>query len=165
MSGVAGRSGRKRFVPTPDHRDLVKLLTTRGIPQEHIRQLIRNPQTGRPVSAKTLRRAFLTEIQTGKVEFACQIARFVMDTILGRKPVNAKPIKNERLRVTLAIFVAKTRLAWSEANYHQHVRDPIDAQDPRWSVQSLERLFNDLARPASKADGTIRCRPVDVGSI
>jgi hypothetical protein len=88
-----------------------------------------------------------------------------MDTILGRKPVNAKPIKNERLRVTLAIFVAKTRLAWSEANYHQHVRDPIDAQDPRWSVQSLERLFNDLARPASKADGTIRCRPVDVGSI
>src|SRR5215831_17565417 len=37
MSGVAGRSGRKRFVPTPDHRDLVKLLATRGIPQEHIR--------------------------------------------------------------------------------------------------------------------------------
>src|SRR5262245_15985042 len=46
MSGVAGRSGRKRFVPTPDHRDLVKLLTTRGTLQEHIRQLIRNPQTG-----------------------------------------------------------------------------------------------------------------------
>jgi hypothetical protein len=64
MSGVAGRSGRKRFVPTPEHCDLVKLLTTRGIPQEHIRQLVRNPQTGRPVSAKTLRRAFLTEIQT-----------------------------------------------------------------------------------------------------
>ena len=37
MSGVAGRSGRKRFVPTTDHRDLVKLfLATRGIPQEHI---------------------------------------------------------------------------------------------------------------------------------
>src|SRR5215813_6110217 len=26
----------------------------------------------------------LTEIQTGKVEFACQIARFVMDTPIGR---------------------------------------------------------------------------------
>ena len=47
MSGVAGRSGRKKFVPTPDHRDLVKLLAGRGIPQEHSRQLIRNPQTGR----------------------------------------------------------------------------------------------------------------------
>jgi hypothetical protein len=44
MSGVAGRSGRKRFVPTPEHCDLVKLLTTRGIPQEHIRQLVRNPR-------------------------------------------------------------------------------------------------------------------------
>jgi len=42
MSGVAGRSGRKKFVPTPVHRDLVKFLVTRGIPQEHIRQLIRN---------------------------------------------------------------------------------------------------------------------------
>ena len=108
MSGVVGRSGRKKFVPTPDHRELVKLLATRGIPQEYIRQLIRNPQTGRPVSIKTLERAFATEIQAAKVEFACQVARFVIDTILGRRPVNAKPIKNERLRVTLAIFYAKT---------------------------------------------------------
>lgn len=108
MSGVVGRSGRKKFVPTPDHRELVKLLATRGIPQEYIRRLIRNPQTARPVSIKTLERAFATEIKTAKVEFACQVARFVIDTILGRRPVNAEPIKNERLRVTLAIFYAKT---------------------------------------------------------
>jgi hypothetical protein len=43
-------------------------------------------------------------IKTAKVEFACQIARFVMDPILGRRPVNAKPIKNERLRITLDIL-------------------------------------------------------------
>lgn len=41
MFGVAGRSGRKKFVPTPDHRDLVKLLATRRILHEHIRRLIR----------------------------------------------------------------------------------------------------------------------------
>jgi hypothetical protein len=122
-------------------------LTTRGIPQEHIRQLIRNPQTGRPVSAKTLRRAFLTEIQTGKVEFACQIARFVMDTILGRRPVNAKPIKNERLRVTLAIFVAKVRLGWTVANYHQQVRGPID-EEHAW-----QRLDAKIARLAPRETG------------
>jgi hypothetical protein len=131
MSGVAGRSGRKKFVPTPDHRDLVTLLATRGIPQEYIRRLIRNPQTGRPVSIKTLERAFATEIKTAKVEFACQIARFVMDSILGRRSVNAKPIKNERLRATLAIFVAKTRLGWTVANRHHRVRGPIDAQESR----------------------------------
>jgi hypothetical protein len=131
MSGVAGRSGRKKFVPTPDHRDLVTLLATRGIPQEYIRRLIRNPQTGRPVSIKTLERAFATEIKTAKVEFACQIARFVMDSILGRRSVNAKPIKNERLRATLAIFVAKTRLGWTMPNRHHRVRGPTDAQESR----------------------------------
>jgi hypothetical protein len=165
MSGVAGRSGRKKFVPTPDQREVVKLLAGRGIPQEHIRRLIRNPQTGKPLSIKTLERAFATEIQTAKVELKLQVGRFIMDTILGRRPVNAKPIKNERVRATLAIFVAKTRLGWTVANRHQHVRDPIDAQDPRSSVQSLERLFNVLARRASKAEGTIQCRPVDGGSI
>jgi regulator of sirC expression with transglutaminase-like and TPR domain len=150
MSGVVGRSGRKKFVPTPDHRELVKLLATRGIPQEYIRRLIRNPQTGRPVSIKTLERAFATEIKTAKVEFACQIARFVMDSILGRRSVNTKPIKNERLRVTLAIFVAKTRLGWTVANRHHRVRGPIDAQE------SLERLDARIARlaPGFKAGET-----------
>jgi hypothetical protein len=83
-------------------------LATRGIPQEYIRQLIRNPHTEMPVSIKTLERAFATEIQAAKVEFPRQVARFIIDTILGRRPVNAKPIKNERLRLTLAIFYAKT---------------------------------------------------------
>jgi hypothetical protein len=146
MAGVVGRSGRKKFVPTPDHRELVKLLATWGIPQEFIRNL----QTGRPVSVKTLERAFATEIKTAKVEFACQIARFVMDSILGRRSVNAKPIKNERLRVTLAIFVAKTRLGWTVANRHHRVRGPIDAQE------SLERLDARIARlaPGFKAGET-----------
>ena len=114
MSGVAGRSGRKKFVPTPCDRRLVKLLAGRGIPQEHIRQLILNPQTGKPVSIKTLERAFATELKTAKGELNIQVARFVMDTILGRRPMNGKPIKNERLRVTLAIFFAKTRMGWRE---------------------------------------------------
>ena len=51
------------------------------------------------MSIRTLERAFATEIQAAKV------ARFIIDTILGRRPVNAKPIKNERLRLTLAIFI------------------------------------------------------------
>jgi len=107
MSGVAGRSGRKKFVPTPDHRDLVKLLATRGIPQEHIRQLIRNPQTGNPVSLKTFERAFATEITIARVELHLEVGTFIMDTILGRTPVNATPIKDEQARLKLTIFVAK----------------------------------------------------------
>jgi len=65
-----------------------------------------------------------------------------MDSILGRRSVNAKPIKDERLRVTLAIFVAKTRLGWTVPNRHHRVRSPIDAQE------SLERLDAKIARLA-----------------
>jgi hypothetical protein len=93
------------------------------------------------MSIKTLERAFATEIKTAKVEFACQIARFVMDTILGRKPINATPIKNERLRLTLAIFVAKTRLGWTVANRHQRVCGPIDAQRLRRSFEESSRRW------------------------
>ena len=65
-----------------------------------------------------------------------------MDSILGRRSVNAKPIKDERLRVTLAIFVAKTRSGWTVPNRHHRVRSPIDAQE------SLERLDAKIARLA-----------------
>jgi hypothetical protein len=64
-------------VPTPVHRNLVKLLAGRGIPQEHIRQLILNPQTGKPLSIKTLERAFTTEIKTAKVELNLRVGRFI----------------------------------------------------------------------------------------
>jgi hypothetical protein len=145
MSGVAGRSGRKKFVPTPDQREVVKLLAGRGILQEHIRRLIRNPQTGKPLSIKTLERAFATEIQTAKVELKLQVARFAMDTILGRRPVNAKPIKNERVRVTLAIFFAKTRMGWTVANRRQSVDPPIDLEDAQQSLdKKIARLMRSL---------------------
>jgi hypothetical protein len=104
LSLRSGRSGRKKFVPTPDHRDLVKLLATPGIPQE----LIRNPQTGKPVSLKTFKRAFATEIKIARVELHFQVGMFIIDTILGRRPVNATPIKDEQARLMLIIFFAKT---------------------------------------------------------
>jgi hypothetical protein len=57
-------------VPTAINRK-VKLLAGRGIPQEHIRQLVRNPQTGKPVSVKTLERAFATEINASRPSSFC----------------------------------------------------------------------------------------------
>jgi hypothetical protein len=77
-------------------------------------RFIINPQTGKPLSIKTLELAFETEIQTAKVELNFQVGRFIMDTILGRRPVNFKPIKNEQERARLAIFFAKTRMGWRE---------------------------------------------------
>jgi hypothetical protein len=88
----------------------------------------------------------LTEIKTAKVELKVQVARLIMDTILGRQPVNAKPIKDERVRARLAIFVAETRMGWSVANCHQRVCDPIDVEHVR------RRLHARIARLARDSD-------------
>jgi hypothetical protein len=40
MSGVAGRSGRKAFVPDPEQRNIVRTSTGWGIPQQHICRLV-----------------------------------------------------------------------------------------------------------------------------
>jgi hypothetical protein len=81
---------------------------------EHICQLITNPQTGKPLSVKTLVLAFATEIMTGEAELKLRVGRFLIDTILGRKPVDAKPITDELVRGRLAIFFAEAYLGWGE---------------------------------------------------
>jgi len=55
MSGQPGRSGRKTFVPTADQRNAVKTMSALGISEDKIRLAIINPQTGKPLSAPTLR--------------------------------------------------------------------------------------------------------------
>jgi len=40
-----------------------------------------------------LERAFATGIKTAKVQLNCQIARLIIDTILGRRRLDAKPVK------------------------------------------------------------------------
>ena len=68
VAGVAGRSGRKAFVPNPDQRHIVRTLTRLGIPQKHICRVVTNPQTGKPLDAKSLRKHFALEIRTGAAE-------------------------------------------------------------------------------------------------
>jgi len=65
MSGVAGRSGRKAFVPNSEQRHIVKTLTGLGLPQKHICRLVTNPQTGKPLDPKSLRKHFALEIGIG----------------------------------------------------------------------------------------------------
>ena len=52
MSGVAGRSGRKAFVPTQEQSRNVRLLVGLGIPQDKICLMVVNPQTEKPLDPK-----------------------------------------------------------------------------------------------------------------
>ena len=117
MSGVAGRSGRKAFVPKPEQRDIVRTLTRFGIPQTEICRLVTNPQTGKPLDPKSLRKHFALEIGTGAVELMLLVGRFILATILGLPPPpGITPITDERCRARLAVLFAKTRMGWSETS-------------------------------------------------
>src|ERR1700720_2211685 len=115
MSGVAGRSGRKAFVPNPAQRNMVRKLTGWGIPQQHICRVVTNPQTAKPLDPKSLRKHFALEIGTGAVEANLTVARLTLATILGwPPPPGTGAMTNEWVRAKLAIFWAKPRMGWRE---------------------------------------------------
>src|ERR1700726_1964614 len=108
MSGVAGRSGRKAFVPNPAQRNMVRKLTGWGIPQQHICRVVTNPQTAKPLDPKSSRKHFALEIGTGAVEANVPVAPLILATILGwPPPPGTGAITNGWGRADLAIFLGQ----------------------------------------------------------
>ena len=74
-----------------------------------------NPQTGKPLDPKSLRKHFALEIRTGAVELKFLVCRFVFATILGLPPPpGTTAITDERARARLAILFLKARMGWRE---------------------------------------------------
>jgi hypothetical protein len=90
-------------------------LTGLGIPQTDICRLVTNPQTGKPLDPKSLRKHFALEISTGAVELKFLMGRFIVATILGLPPPGTVAITDDRMRAKLAILFAKTQMGWREA--------------------------------------------------
>jgi hypothetical protein len=88
MSGMPDRSGRKTFVQTAEQHNNVKVLSGSGMPQEQICQLVINPQTGKPLDEKSLRKHFKREIATGEIELHTQVSKFI--------PGNSVSVAGER---------------------------------------------------------------------
>ena len=59
------KGGRPPFEPSDEQRKNVEAMTGFGIQQE-LARLIENPQTNKPITAKTLRRHFKHELETGR---------------------------------------------------------------------------------------------------
>ena len=111
MSEKRGR-GQPKFVPTQEQRNQVKLMKALGIPEDRICKTIINPRTGKPVAPMTLARAFAPELESGATEFHALVGNFILCAILGKKPALGEAIKSEQVRMTAAIFFAKTRMGW-----------------------------------------------------
>jgi len=73
-----------------------------------------HPRTRKPVAPMTLARAFAAELASGATEVHTLVGNFILCAILGKKPALGDAIKSEQVRMTAAIFFAKTKMGWKE---------------------------------------------------
>ena len=141
MSEKRGR-GQPKFEPTHDQRGQVKLMKALGIPEDRICTTITNPRTRKPVAPMTLARAFAAELESGATEFHTLVGNFILCAILGKKPALGEAIKSEQVRMTAAIFYAKTKMGWKETGSEQANKDdkPFRVDDAR------QRLIDEVDR-------------------
>ena len=142
MTEKRGR-GHPKFEPTQDQRSQVKQMKALGIPEDRICKTITNPQTGKPVAPMTLARAFAAELESGATEFHTLVGNFILCAILGKKPAFGDAIKSEQVRMTAAIFYAKTKMGWKETVVNEQANKdgkPFLVDDAR------QRLIDEVDR-------------------
>jgi hypothetical protein len=124
-----------------------------GVPQEQIRRVVINPQTGKPLSVKTLELAFALEIKIGTVQLTALIGSFLIDSVLGRKPRYGVPIKNDQARMTGAIFYLKCRAGWNErdADQRAHGRTADRCKYGNTTRRITGSKRNEMARAGAQA--------------
>ena len=136
--------GQPKFEPTQDQRNQVKLMKALGIPEDRICKMITNPRTSKPVAPMTLARAFAAELESGAPEFHALVGDFILCAILGKKPMLGAPIKSEQIRMTAAIFYAKTQMGWKETVVNEQANKdgkPFLVDDaPQRLIAEIDRL-------------------------
>src|SRR6201997_1988752 len=114
-----------------------------GIPEDRICKTITNPRTRKPVAPMTLARAFAAELESGATEFHALVGNFILCAILGKKPKLGNAIKSEQVRMTAAIFYAKTKMGWRETVVNESAKKddkPFLVDDAR------QRLIDEVDR-------------------
>jgi hypothetical protein len=120
MSGQPGRSGRKAFEPTADQRNTVKIMAGLAIPEDQICLAIINPQTRKPISTTTLRRAFRQEINTAQIELHTLVGNALINAALGERPIAGEPIRSDAARMNAMMFYLECRAGWKRGMLLQH---------------------------------------------
>jgi hypothetical protein len=98
---------RPVWTPTDAQRRQAETMAAYGIPEADIARVL-------GVSKPTLRKHCGTELDTGATRANSKVADFLFYGICGG--TGKPPFKDERARVTAAIFWMKTRGGWSETS-------------------------------------------------
>jgi len=99
--GAREGAGRPAFEPTVAERKQVEALSGYGIPIEQIAVLVRDG-----IDADTLRKYFLTELQSGKAKANAQVGKTLFNKVLAGD-------------TTAAIWWSKTQMRWAETQKHE----------------------------------------------
>src|ERR1700731_6425 len=131
---------RPVWTPSDAQRRAAETMAAYGIPEADIARVL-------GVSKPTLRKHCGIELDTGATRANSKVADFLFYGICGG---TGKPaFKDERARVTAAIFWMKTRGGWSETSTHKHTGaangDPIEGE----VVTVRERLTRRIPRIAA----------------
>lgn len=105
---MTSKGGHPRFKPTDDQRNNVEAMTGFGVLHDQMVTLVINPETGRPISPKTLRRHFKYELARGKAAMIASVAGRVYSMAMSNK------IAGARASVAACFFLLKTQGGWSE---------------------------------------------------
>jgi hypothetical protein len=99
--GAREGAGRPAFEPTVAERKQVEALSGYGIPIEQIAVLVRDG-----IDADTLRKYFITELQSGKAKANAQVGKTLFNKVLAGD-------------TTAAIWWSKTQMRWAETQKHE----------------------------------------------
>jgi hypothetical protein len=138
----------KEFVPTNEQRQNVEAMTGFGIPQDSICLLIKNPETGKPITKPTLELHFADEIATGATKANARVGASLFK--------DATECPNDRARVAASTFWLRMRAGWKDTTVHEHVgKDggPIQTENALIILSAeLDRIAERLAGDASGAE-------------
>ena len=99
--GAREGAGRPAFEPTDAEKKQVEALSGYGIPIEQIAVLVRDG-----IDADTLRKYFITELQSGKAKANAQVGKTLFNKVLAGD-------------TTAAIWWSKTQMRWAETQKHE----------------------------------------------
>ena len=97
-------------------------MSSYGIPEEGIARLIINPRTGKPITAKTLRKHFREELDTGMTKANAQVVQTLFRQATGAPaewktmPDGSQVKVREEIKPIFqcAIYWTKARMGWRE---------------------------------------------------
>lgn len=154
--------GQKPFEPTPAQREQVLALSQSGMRQDRIALLVINPETNRPIDAKTLREHFREELDRGMAQGDALVLKSALAQAIGAPAeyvtdsTGAKHLVRDEIKPDKGMTIWQTKarpgIKWTERVEHSGPDGGPIPHDHGWDLSKLnDQELEDFKRFAEKA--------------